>query len=107
MMASNNPPLLDGTLRLRDGRALGYLEVGSREGWPLLHFHGDPSSRLEVLLLAEQAASLGVRLIGLDRPGIGRSDTRPGFRLMDWPDDVVEAADQLGIERFAVAGLSG
>jgi len=107
MSASPNLPAVGTTLRLRDGRALGYLEVGKRDGSPVLHCHGDPSSRLEVLLLAEQAASLGVRLIGLDRPGIGRSDAKPGFRMLDWPHDVAEAADQLGIERFAVAGLSG
>jgi pimeloyl-ACP methyl ester carboxylesterase len=27
--------------------------------------------------------------------------------LLDWPDDVVEVADQLGIERFAALGFSG
>jgi pimeloyl-ACP methyl ester carboxylesterase len=27
--------------------------------------------------------------------------------LLDWPDDVVEVADQMGIERFAVEGFSG
>jgi pimeloyl-ACP methyl ester carboxylesterase len=48
-----------------------------------------------------------VRLIGLDRPGIGRSDAKVGYRLLDWPDDVVEVAEGLGIERFAVEGLSG
>jgi pimeloyl-ACP methyl ester carboxylesterase len=60
-----------------------------------------------VSLLAEQAISHGVRLIAFDRPGIGRSDPRPGFDLLAWPDDVAEAADQLGIGRFAVSGLSG
>jgi pimeloyl-ACP methyl ester carboxylesterase len=107
MLSSNNPTATGASLQLRDGRALGYLEVGQRDGAPLLHCHGDPSSRLEVLLLAEQAASCGVRLIGLDRPGIGRSDAKPSFGLLDWPDDVAEVADQLGIERFAVSGLSG
>jgi pimeloyl-ACP methyl ester carboxylesterase len=53
------------------------------------------------------AESSGVQLIGLDRPGIGRSDAKAGYRLLDWPDDVVEVADGLGIERFAVEGLSG
>lgn len=104
---SPDSPTTGGTLRLRDGRALGYLEVGQRDGAPLFHCHGDPSSRLEVLLLAEQAASLGVRLIGLDRPGMGRSDPKPGFGLLDWPDDVADVADQLGLGRFAISGLSG
>jgi pimeloyl-ACP methyl ester carboxylesterase len=60
-----------------------------------------------VLLLGEQAILQGVRLIVFDRPGIGRSDPKPGFQLLDWPDDVVEVANELGIERFAVSGLSG
>jgi pimeloyl-ACP methyl ester carboxylesterase len=59
-----------------------------------------------VLLLGEQAILQGVRLIVFDRPGIGRSDAKPGFGLLDWPDDVAEAANQLGIEQFAISGLS-
>jgi len=98
---------LGNRLRLRDGRALAYLEVGQRDGTPVIHCHGSPSSRLEVLLLADQATQLNVRLIGLDRPGIGYSDPKPESGLLGWPDDVAEAADQLGIERFAVSGLSG
>jgi pimeloyl-ACP methyl ester carboxylesterase len=106
-MTANGQSIADGLLRLRDGRALGYLEVGKLDGPAVIHCHGDPSSRLEVLLLAEEATSLGIRLIGLDRPGIGRSDPKAGFRMLDWPDDVAEVADQLGIERFAITGLSG
>jgi pimeloyl-ACP methyl ester carboxylesterase len=59
-----------------------------------------------VKLFAAAAAEQGVRLIGLDRPGIGRSDPMPGYHLLDWSADVLEVADQLGIERFAVEGLS-
>ena len=100
-------PTNDSTIRLRDGRRFQYMEVGKIDGYPIFHFHGNGTSRLEVLAVQSAAESLGVRLIGLDRPGIGRSDARPGYRLLDWPDDVVEVADQLGIERFAVEGLSG
>jgi len=97
----------DFTIRLRDGRRMKSLEVGKSDGVPLFHFHGNGSSRLEVLMVQAMAEHLGVRLMSLDRPGIGRSDPKPGYRLLDWPDDVVEVADQLGIERFAVEGLSG
>ncbi len=97
----------DSTFRLRDGRRLQCLEIGKRDGSPIFHFHGNGSSRLEVLTVREAAERLGVRLICLDRPGIGGSDERPGYRLLDWPDDVVEVADQFGIERFAVEGFSG
>jgi pimeloyl-ACP methyl ester carboxylesterase len=105
MSASNTSPL-DLSIRLRDGRSMGIASVGKDDGFPIIHFHGSGSSRLEVNLLAAQASEEGVRLIGLDRPGIGLSDPKTGYRLLDWPDDVVEVADQLGIERFAVEGLS-
>jgi len=93
-------------LTLRDGRALAYLEVGSAAGVPILHFHGHGSSRLEALALADAAEKAQVRLIAFDRPGIGFSDPKAGDRLLDWPRDVAEAADQLGITRFAVQGMS-
>jgi pimeloyl-ACP methyl ester carboxylesterase len=107
MMTSSTERTGDYTIRLRDGRRLQFLEVGKSDGPPIFHFHGNGSSRLEVLVVHSAAEHLGVRLISLDRPGIGRSDARAGYRLLDWPDDVVEVADQLGIEHFAIEGLSG
>jgi pimeloyl-ACP methyl ester carboxylesterase len=97
----------DSTISLHDGRRLAILEVGKSEGVPIFHFHGNGSSRLEALTVQSVAERLGVRLMSLDRPGIGGSDERRGYRLLDWPDDVVEVADQLGIEHFAVEGFSG
>lgn len=94
------------TLVLSDGRRLGCAEYGDPAGRPLLYQHGIPGSRLDLTVGAAEAARLGVRLIALDRPGIGLSDFRPGYRLIDWPADVVQAADQLGLERFAVLGHS-
>jgi pimeloyl-ACP methyl ester carboxylesterase len=93
-------------LTLRDGRSLAYLQVGSATGVPILHFHGHGSSRLEALALADAAEKARVRLIAFDRPGIGFSDPKIGDRLLDWPRDIAEAADQLGLERFAVQGMS-
>jgi pimeloyl-ACP methyl ester carboxylesterase len=107
MLPMGTPAPVEATIQLRDKRKLAYLEVGPSDGAPLIHCHGNPSSRIEVSLLGEQAILQGVRLIVFDRPGIGRSDPKPGFHLLDWPDDVAEAANQLGIERFAISGLSG
>jgi pimeloyl-ACP methyl ester carboxylesterase len=97
----------DSTISLHDGRRLAILEVGKSDGVPIFHFHGNGSSRLEVLTVQSVAERLGVRLMSLDQPGIGGSDKRRGYRLLDWPHDVVEVADQLGIEHFAVEGFSG
>ncbi len=99
---------LDGkTIRLRDGRLLGYAEYGAPEGKPVFHFNGFPGTRFEASLISDAAARAGVRLIGIDRPGIGLSDFQPGRQLLDWPDDVLELADALGLDRFAVVGVSG
>ncbi len=97
----------DSTLQLHDGRLLGYAEYGDPKGQPLFYFHGHPGSRMEAQLGDVAASRHGVRIIALDRPGYGRSDFKPRRTLLDWPDDVVEAADALGIERFAVLGGSG
>jgi pimeloyl-ACP methyl ester carboxylesterase len=51
--------------------------------------------------------SPGVRVIATDRPGYGISDPKPDRALIDWPSDVLELADHLGIDSFAVAGESG
>lgn len=105
-MSTSNTLSTDFTVRLHDGRAIGAASVGKSDGFPIFHFHGSGSSRLEVNLLAEAATAAGVRLIGLDRLGIGYSDPKAGYRLLDWPDDVAEVADRLGIEQFAVEGVS-
>lgn len=105
-MSSSDTLTTDYTIRLRDGRSMGTASVGKSDGKPIVHCHGSGSSRLEVKLLAAAATAQGVRLIGLDRPSIGRSDPKAGFQLLDWPDDVMEVADQLGIEQFAIEGVS-
>ena len=95
------------TLSLRDGRRLGYSEYGKPDGEPGFYFHGHPGSRLEPQFADEAAADAGVRIIALDRPGYGLSDFQPHRTILDWPRDVGEAADMLGLDRFSVLGSSG
>jgi pimeloyl-ACP methyl ester carboxylesterase len=99
------PPLRDSTIELRDGRKLAYAEWGDVEGVPVLFFHGNPGSRL-YCPDAPVTASAHVRLLTLDRPGVGRSDVLPRRTFADWPRDVIEVADALGIDRFGVVGWS-
>lgn len=98
---------INNTIRLRDGRRLGYAEYGDPAGEPVFFFHGWPSSRLAAQPIEELAVAHGARLIATDRPGIGLSDFKPGRTIPEWPDDVVQVADHLGIARFAVVGASG
>jgi len=104
-MESNNKENL--TITLKDGRKLGYAEFGDSSGKPVFHFHGYPGSRLEATLIADKIAQKDVRLISIDRPGMGLSDFKVNRAILDWPDDVVELADALGINKFAVEGISG
>jgi pimeloyl-ACP methyl ester carboxylesterase len=96
----------DRRVTLRDGRRIGVAEFGTPSGAPVFYFHGFPASRLEAQLVHGAAVSQHVRLVALDRPGYGHSDFRPGT-LADWPRDVVEVADALGVNRFAIFGVSG
>lgn len=105
--SSISDPDTDGSLELSDGRTLGYAAYGPAEGDPLFFFHGTPGSRYTRVPDASILDDHGVRQITLERPGFGRSAYDPDRELLDWPDDVSEAADTLGYDRFAVAGESG
>lgn len=92
--------------KLKDGRVLGFAEYGDPNGKPVLEFHGWPSSRLEAWTYDEPGKKVGARVIGIDRPGFGLSTFKKGYRIVDWPRDVVDFADGLGLDKFAVAGIS-
>ncbi len=98
---------LNQTLELSDGRKLGFAEFGDLNGKPFFHFHGHPGSRYEILLYGDKPTKLGLHVIAVDRPGIGLSDFKPKRKLLDWPDDIVELADHLCIDKFVVEGISG
>ncbi|MDT8335149.1 MAG: alpha/beta hydrolase [Desulfurivibrionaceae bacterium] len=97
----------EGVHRLRDGRLLAYAEFGDPRGKPVFYFHGLPGSRLEGRLLDRTARQGNLRVIAPDRPGFGRSDFKADRTIADWPGDVTELADTLGLETFAVVGNSG
>ena len=96
-----------GVVSMTDGRRLAYAEFGDPQGVPVFHFHGHPGSRFEASILHEPAVAARVRLIGVDRPGMGKSDFATERLLTDWPDDLADLADSLSLDRFAVQGISG
>ena len=99
--------VISNRISLRDGRTLAYAEYGDPQGQPTMYFHGSPSSRLEGELWEPAARQLRGRIIATDRPGLGLSDFKPGRKLEDWPDDVLELTEALELDRFAVLGASG
>ena len=96
----------DRLIRLSDGRQLGYSESGDMRGRAVLFFHGFGTTRV-ICPPANTAEELGIRLIAVDRPGIGLSEPKPGRRMLDWPADVGELADKLGLDDFSIVGWSG
>jgi pimeloyl-ACP methyl ester carboxylesterase len=107
---SSNPvhPRVEGRLTLPDGRRLGFVEFGPAQGRVVFWFHGTPGARRQIPYAARTAAyARGVRLIGVDRPGVGLSTPHLYKRIVDWADDVGVLADRLGAEEFGVIGLSG
>ena len=97
----------DTVVRLDDGRRAGVAFYGDHDGEPVLLLHGTPASRITYSFLDRTAAELGICGIAPDRPGIGLSDDLPNRGILDYPDDVIQIADALGVERFAVLGWSG
>lgn len=95
------------TLRLPDERTLVYLDLGDPNGRPFFYFHGLPGSRLEGIAFHDAAQNHGYRVIAADRPGIGDSEYKPARKFLDWPADIVNLADTLGVYQFGVVGISG
>lgn len=102
------PPRFEGTIVLEGGRQLGFAEFGPRSGRPLLWFHGTPGARRQIAPAAHAAADdRGVRLIAVERPGIGASTPHRYEALVEWAADIARLCDALEIDQFAVSGLSG
>ncbi len=105
-MANDDIAASAGEVATPDGRKLAYLEVGDPHGPLVLHNHGGPSSRLEANLLAVPAATNGLRLVCVDRPGMGQSSPQKARSYAGWADDLVTVADALGCQEFGVTGWS-
>ena len=100
-------PASSRTVPLDDGRQLGTAEYGVPNGLPVLFFHGTPASRHQALPLAEVATVLGIRLVAVERPGFGASTPAPGRGFREWPADVVQLMDGLGVSSAPILAVSG
>ncbi|WP_203986822.1 alpha/beta fold hydrolase [Sphaerisporangium rufum] len=99
------PPARRGTYVLGDGRRLGWAEWGPVDGVPVLLCPGAGTGR-EFGFGAGVLHPLGVRLISVDRPGLGASDPWPSRTLTDWARDIEEFAAGRGLDGPAAVGFS-
>ena len=76
----------------------------------VVFWHGTPGCRLSYRSTLEPlCVALGLRLITIDRPGVGLSSPlpRPATTAMENVADVGPLLRHLGVKKFAVAGQSG
>ncbi|KAK8040910.1 HYD1 [Apiospora phragmitis] len=111
---STNPLATDIThiLTLKDGRTLCYSTHGASGSNPaelptVFHFHGFPGSHHEGHAVHKAALTHGLRIVSVSRPGYAGSSPEPKRTISSFAFDVLELADHLHIQRFAVLGISG
>jgi pimeloyl-ACP methyl ester carboxylesterase len=105
-MPGSAPPEPDVYVDVGAGRRVAVDDRGDSAGRPVLFVHGTPDSRLARHPDDGIAAELGIRLLAVDRPGIGHSDPEPSATPRSVADDHVAVLDRLGIERAGVLAWS-
>jgi pimeloyl-ACP methyl ester carboxylesterase len=89
-------------------RRLGYAEFGDPDGRLVLWFHGTPGARRQIPPVGRRAAEdLGIRLVTVERPGVGASSPHHYRQVAEVADDITLVVDHLGHDTLAVVGLSG
>ena len=93
-------PRAEGQFHLADGRRLGYAEFGNAAGPVVLWFHSTLGARRQFPMIGRRAAEkLGLRVIILERPGTGWSDSHRYASVSDWVADIAQVADALDVEQ--------
>ncbi|AFM17643.1 putative hydrolase or acyltransferase of alpha/beta superfamily [Mycolicibacterium chubuense NBB4] len=101
-------PKLEGNVLVGSDRQLGFAEFGDPQGRAIFWLHGTPGARRQIPVEARLYAEKNrIRLIGVDRPGIGSSTPHEYEKVIDFAHDLRTIADTLGIDKMEVIGLSG
>jgi pimeloyl-ACP methyl ester carboxylesterase len=101
-------PKLEGNIAVGDDRQIGFAEFGDPQGRAVFWLHGTPGARRQIPMEARvYAEQRQIRLIGVDRPGIGSSTPYQYDTVFAFADDLRTIADTLGIDKMEVIGLSG
>jgi pimeloyl-ACP methyl ester carboxylesterase len=86
------------------GRQIAIEDAGPESGFPVIVHHGGTRHLFPGAVRDAQAS--GLRLIGCDRPGQGKSTPQPGRVVADCAEDVQAILAHLGISRAAAWGSS-
>ncbi len=101
-------PKLEGNIAVGDNRQIGFAEFGDPQGRAIFWLHGTPGARRQIPMEARvYAEQRQIRLIGIDRPGIGSSTPYQYDTAFAFAEDLRTIADTLGVDKFEVIGLSG
>ncbi|MGA9361163.1 MAG: alpha/beta hydrolase, partial [Mycobacterium sp.] len=101
-------PKLEGNVAVDDDRQISFAEFGAPQGRAVFWLHGTPGARRQIPTEARvYAEDHDIRLIGIDRPGIGSSTPHRYETIAAFAADLRTIADTLGIDKMAVVGLSG
>lgn len=107
-MGDVREPRLEGTVRVGGNRRLGFAEFGPPDGRAVVWLHGTPGARRQIPNEARTFADEhGLRIVGLDRPGIGSSTPHVYGSIVESAADLEVVADRLGLDDLTVIGLSG
>jgi pimeloyl-ACP methyl ester carboxylesterase len=102
------PPRLEGTIKVAPRRRLGFAEFGPPRGRPVVWLHGTPGARRQIPAEARVLAeTMDLRIVGIDRPGIGSSTPHLYADILDWTRDLEILLETLGIDTLRLIGLSG
>ncbi|KAF9513448.1 hypothetical protein BS47DRAFT_968739 [Hydnum rufescens UP504] len=90
------------------GITVSLADVGSPTGRPVILFLGLGCVRYIIGLYDEMAEALNLRLVCIDRWGLGRTTDVPNDKrgMLEWASVVEEVADQLGLQKFGIIAHS-
>jgi len=92
-------------IRLPDGRALAWFEWGPLDGVPVIFCTGAAMCG-SLAFGVDHLHDLGLRLLAIDRPGLGASDPHPSKTLLTWIDDVRALISANNLHHVSAVGFS-